>query len=191
MTTWVFILFSNINKYAFGNMDIPKMGIMVLLNTFFFPAFCIFLMWRLEFIPSLNMKKKEERIAPFFAVIICYVWAFLAMKQVQAPGFIQLFILGATISTILAFIVNIFFRLNLYMVGMGGFIMLLLLVNLMGNTAVSNIIVLVVILAGLLGSARMKEESSTLNELYFGLLVGFTGQMIGFIALNSGGFSIL
>ncbi|MEZ5022202.1 MAG: hypothetical protein R2728_02870 [Chitinophagales bacterium] len=191
MATWVFILFSNINKYAFGNIDIPKMGIVVLINTFFFPAFCIFLMWRLQFIPNLSMKNKEQRIIPFFAVITCYVWAFMALKQIQAPGFIQLFILGATISVILSFIINIFYRLNLYMVGIGGFIMLLVLFALMGNGSVSNILVVAVVVAGLLGTARVHEEASTLNELYFGLLVGFMGQMIGFVALSSGGFPII
>ena len=189
--TWVFILFSFVNRFAFGGIDVGKMGIMIMINTFFFPAFCVFLMWRLDFIPSLKMLNKEDRTIPFFAAIICYIWAFMVVKQVKAPGFVQMFILGAAISIVLSFITNLFFRLSLHMVGIGAAIMLLMLVALLGKVDVAHPLVACIIIAGVLGSARMIESKHTISELYIGLLVGFVGQLFAFVALSYGGFPII
>jgi len=191
MATWIFLLLSMMNKYAFGGLDIGKMGIMIVINTFFFPAFCVFLMWRLEFIPSLKMMDKQDRTIPFFAVIICYIWAFMVMKKVMAPGLIQLFVLGATVSVVLSFIVNIFFRLSLHMVGIGAAILFLMLIALLGSIDVAHIFVGSILTAGLVGTASMIEGKHNLNELYFGLIVGFMGQLVAFVALSFGGYTIL
>lgn len=192
--TWLFMLMVYLNKYAFGGIDTFKLGLMMFINTFFFPAFAIFLMWRLEFIPSLKMPDKKDRIAPFFAIIICYVWAFLVVKKSDAfiPGFLQSFVLGAAISAVMSFIINIFYRLNLHMVGAGAIIMFLFLFSMLGHgEMVNRIIPYIVAITGFIGTARMYLEQSNLSELYFGLLVGFMGQMIAYIALSSGGISII
>jgi hypothetical protein len=191
ISSWMFFVLSWLNKYAFAGLDIGKMGIMIGINTFFFPAFCVFLMWRLEFIPSLKMENKQDRTIPFFAVMICYIWSFMVVKKVMAPGIIQLFVLGATISVVLSFIVNIFFRLSLHMVGMGAVLLFLMLIALMGAIDVAHLFIGSILIAGLVGAATMKENNHSLTELYFGLLVGFMGQLVGFVVLSRGVYPIL
>jgi len=184
LSTWVVLFFSTINKYSFGASPAGKIAVVVFINTFFFPAFTLFLMYKLEFIPDLQLKNKQDRTIPFFAAMIFYIWSFMAAQQMQMPVFIQLFILGATISICLCFFVNIFYKVSLHMAGMGGLLMLLLLMVFLGGMDVAHMIVGVIILAGLVGTSRLAEKAHTLNELYYGLLLGLMGQMVGVIVFN-------
>jgi len=184
LPTYVVFLFSTINKYSFGAAPAGKMALVVFFNTFFFPAFSLLLMYKLEFIPDLQLKDKQDRTIPFFAAMIFYIWSFMAAQQMQMPVFIQLFILGATITICLCFIVNIFYKVSLHMAGMGGLLMLLLLVVLVGGMDVAHMLIGVVLLSGLVATSRLAEKAHTLNELYYGLLIGLMGQMAGVIIFN-------
>ena len=71
------------------------------------------------------------------------------------------------------------------MAGMGGLLMLLLLMVFVGGMDVAHMIVGVILLAGLVGTSRLAEKAHTLNELYYGLLIGPMGQMVGVIVFNN------
>ena len=187
LATWIVLLFGSLNKYAFGNAEVHKMAVIVFFNTFFFPAFTLFLMYVLEFIPDLQMRKKKDRNIPFIAAQIFYIWSFMVVKQLQMPVFLQLFILGATISISLAFIVNIFYKVSLHMVGMGAVVMLMVLVVFTGAIDVGHILPALILLTGLIGTARLIEKAHTLGELYYGFLVGLIGPMAGMIAFSRSG----
>ena len=57
----------------------------IFINTFFFPAICILLMWKLDLIPSLTLDDKKDRILPFVGIISLYVWSFMVVKKGGFP----------------------------------------------------------------------------------------------------------
>src|SRR6185436_3221271 len=42
--------------------------------TAFFPAFSVFLLWRLKFIDNIMLRSQKERIAPYIITMIFYWW---------------------------------------------------------------------------------------------------------------------
>lgn len=187
LATWVVVLFGNLNRYALGTEPVGKLAVVIFFNTFFFPAMSVFLMYMLDFIPDMKLRNKQDRTIPFIATMIFYIWSFMVVQQMQMPLFLQLFILGATVSVILAFVINIFYKISLHMVGMGGVLMLLILVIFAGGLDLAHPLLALLLLTGLVGSARMAEGAHTLGELYYGLIVGLMGQMIGLLIFNNMG----
>src|ERR1700755_102294 len=48
--------------------------ISVFLNATFFPAFAVFLLWRLKFIESIYLRTEKDRIIPYVITMIFYWW---------------------------------------------------------------------------------------------------------------------
>ena len=190
LATWIVVLFSNLNKYAFGAAPVGKMTLIVFFNTFFFPAITFLMLYLLNFIPDFKLDNKQDRTIPFIAVQVFYIWSFMAVKQMQMPVFMQLFVLGGAITIAVAFVANIFTRLSIHMAGMGAVFMLLILVVFTGAIDVGHIIPVVIILAGLMATARIIISGHTYSELYYGFLVGVLGQIGGLFLFTRLGFTV-
>lgn len=172
------------------------MVLTIFFNSIFIPAVAIVLMWRLEFIKSLDMQERQERIGPLIVVSISYLWLFLNIKNYyMIPIPFSRFVLGALIAIFLAFFVNNFSKISLHGVGVGGMLMGALslfarhgkgMVNWeFGNSVlqVHNIVIIAVllVLSGVVLSSRLYLKAHHLQDILGGVLVGIVGQLIAFI----------
>lgn len=124
----VLILFAN--PFLFGNYSRTQIGgliISVFINTFLLPAIAILLMYKLGFIKSLYMQEGRERIIPFFGVIIFYIWTFMAFRKSEYPEILNIPLLGACFSILLAFLITLFKKISLHTVGMGSLVGLMII----------------------------------------------------------------
>jgi len=186
----VFLLMQ-ISPYQFG-YDSLKSGQILLIQlgllTIALPAFGILLMKQLGLIKSLEMEDRMERIGPLILVIIFYLWlAINAYKNQGIPPLGLSFIFGCIISLIIAFIINIFSKISLHMVGISGIftlIVTLLFFGVWGFQAFGTLIYLndtlavVLIIMGMVASARLILDRHTFGDIYGGILVGIIGQVI-------------
>ena len=68
--TWRFpIHFDNITAAG-----LTLKTISIFLNASFFPAFAVFLLWRLKFIENIFLRTQKERIVPYIITMIFYWW---------------------------------------------------------------------------------------------------------------------
>lgn len=167
--------------YLFDQMDNPEaprlMGVVVF-NSFVMPAIAIAVMKGIGFISSFEMRDSKERIVPFIATMVFYIWTFLGVKSsFSLGGHFSIFIMGAMISLMISFVVNLFKKLSIHMVGMGGMLMALILSSFSVAKPILPFIVLMTLLNGLVGSARLYLKAHTNKEIYIGFLVGVFGQM--------------
>jgi membrane-associated phospholipid phosphatase len=89
-----------------------------------------------------------------------------------------IFSLGATIGIFSAFIINIFSKISMHTVGMGGFLAMMLIC--ISRSVANNeyILILAVIAAGLVGSSRLILGAHESNEIYGGYAIGFLTQFV-------------
>lgn len=151
----------------------------VFVNTFMFPAISILMMRKLGFIDSLSMPDNKQRIIPLVATIIFYVWAYLAMRKTNFPYMMMIFMMGALFSLFISFVINVFYKLSLHMVGISGALMAVMTMLFFSQTDVSYFFLFVIVLAGAIASARLYLEAHTLQEVYAGFIIGIFGQMLG------------
>src|SRR6476659_9323326 len=69
--------------------------------TAFFPAFSVFLLWRLKFVESIFLKTQKDRIIPYFIIMFFYWWMwYLSRNFTDQPGVLRFFFLGISFTTV-------------------------------------------------------------------------------------------
>ena len=192
--TYMLVLLLLMNPYAFGVHQIGEGRSMLFLisvfsATFLLPTIAILMMNNLGMIGSLKMEDHYDRIGPFLAAGVlylyqCYNFYFLP----DMPLIFKSAFLGVTIALFLAFFLNLFSKISIHTVGMGALVGLILVVMLLFNYNTIQIgdwvfslylvLFITIFLAGLVGTARLALEDHLANDLYGGYLVGFAAQMI-------------
>ena len=156
--------------------------ITVFINTFIMPAMAILMMKALGFIKSLDMPDKQDRIIPFIATMTFYIWAYLVVKNYfdfMLPLYSK-FILGIVVSLMLSFFINLFLKLSIHMVGMAGLMAGTLLMMMNSEKSLTGVFLVIIVLTGLVASARLYLKAHTTKEVFIGFLIGISGQMLAF-----------
>jgi len=158
----------------------PRAIASIFFNSFVMPAVAIAMMKALGFIKTFEMHDKQERIIPFIATMIFYIWTFMAVKvHLGLPYVMTVFILGTLVSVMLSFFINLFFKLSIHMVGMGGLLTATMLMMMTSERPLFLVLLGIVVLNGLVATARLYLKAHTPKELYVGFMIGILGQMAG------------
>jgi hypothetical protein len=192
--TYMLMLLLVVNPYIFGvnslGDELSRLLLLrIFLSTFLIPMVAITMLRTTGLIGSLDMQDKKERIGPYIITGVFYLWMtrnFIGSELV--PTAYTTFMLGATIALFLAFFINVFSKISAHTVGMGtllGMVVITMFLFSYDTFAVAgwnlnmNIVLIVaVLLAGLVGTARQILHPYHPNDLYGGYLVGLFSQII-------------
>ena len=154
--------------------------IRVAYNTIFYPALTVLLLKGLGFIDSIFLKTQRERIIPYIAANIFYFWMYLVFRnQPGVPSILTGFILGIFISSSVALLANIYFKISIHALGLGALSGLILLIIFTGFSY--NIFlpaILVFLLTGFVGTSRMIVSDHKPFDIYTGIFFGIICQVI-------------
>jgi len=153
----------------------------IAVNTILLPIVTVLMLKKLDFIKSIYMHTQHDRVIPYMATMIFYFWVFYVFRhQSDIPLMLTIFFLGNFIAIILAFMGNIFMKISMHMLGMGGLLGLVctLLNDPFFNPSVALIIA--VLLCGIVATSRLILEAHTFRELYWGLMIGIFSQVVAF-----------
>lgn len=195
MLTYILVLILLANPFLFGIRHFSegsKLILLTLLYTYLYPAFAVLMMKALGMIDSLEMKTKNERIGPFLATGIFYLWFFRNIySDPNMPIAFIAAVLGATIGLFIAFFVNIFYKISLHAVGVGGLIGVsfitisyfsygIMPIDKLGLIQISTYYLLfaTILISGAVGTARLVLKAHRPQEIYFGYLLGFATQLL-------------
>lgn len=171
------------NTDSYINYTIPldlKKAVIILIttSTFVIPLLISLLLLNRKLINSLEMETSKERIIPYAFTIIFYVFTLYMLKQAPIPPIIFKFIIGATLSVILAFIINIKWKISAHMIGIGGLFGALLSISWVLELYLTPYIVLSLLIAGLIGSSRIILNAHNAPQVYAGFFLGLFCQII-------------
>lgn len=195
--TYMLVLLMIVNPYLFGVHDISEQNSMLLIihtimNTLVIPAFAILVMKLLGLIKTFEMQDKSERTGPYIIAGIFYLWLFRNfLDNTNVPLAFTSFLLGATIALFLAFLLNIFTKISAHAVSMGGLLAMVIItmfqfsydtfnLNLWFGTIQMNmvtVLMITILIAGMVGSARLILKAHIPSDLYGGYLIGFASQI--------------
>jgi hypothetical protein len=150
--------------------------------TAFFPAFAVFLMWRLKLNDGIFLRTQKERIIPYVIVMFFYWWMYyLSRNFSDQPVVLKFFYFGIFIASAIGLIVNNFMKVSLHTMGVSGLLTAVVLVGL--YYPINNLVwvSLVIIIAGLVTSARMLVSDHTQKELLVGFLIGVITQLSAYL----------
>ncbi|MBC7776034.1 MAG: hypothetical protein H7246_11415 [Phycisphaerae bacterium] len=191
--TYMLLLMLTINPFEFGAQHIGDKRTVILFfyvvsTTFLIPGLGISLLRPLGLVRSLEMREKQERIGPYIIAGIFYIWMYMNFKSGVVPALYAKFVLGAAIGLFFAFFANIFTKISAHATGMGGFVAMVLLLAFewSGSTfnigpilmSINAILAIVIILAGLVGAARLSLGAHRQSDLWQGYAAGFVAVML-------------
>jgi hypothetical protein len=202
MVTYMLLLLLVINPYQFGVYKMAeqwKLVLMVFLSTFAMPIFAVFMMKSLQMVKSMQLEDRFERIGPYILTGVFYLWMFINFKSNPLiPKPMVIVMLGSTIALFLAFFANNFTKISAHATGMGGMVGMALINSLFFNfdtftaslgwlgmyeISTNFLLMAVIVMAGIVCSARLLLGAHSEKQLYIGFALGFVAQFIALLVL--------
>lgn len=202
MLTYMLIILLVVNPYSFGPSISGNKDVWVLIlffSTFLIPAFSVFMMKALGMVDSIDLKDRQQRTGPYIVTGIFYLWIFRnVLDNPDIPQAFKIFALGATIALFLAFFVNLFSKVSMHAVGIGGFLGMVLITllrysyesfifQLGGNTfqmSMNTLFVLSILLAGVVCTSRLILHAHQPKDVYGGFVLGFGAMFLAMTILG-------
>ncbi len=147
--------------------------------TYLIPLLAIISLWSMKLISSLHMPFIADRKRPLILVILLYTM--LIVKVFKRSNFYELntFFLGATLALLIVYMVLFFNKkISLHMLGLGGLLGFFINISMYQHENYLKLIVVLLLLSGLVASARLVLKAHTTNEVVLGFFIGLFSQFI-------------
>ena len=144
----------------------------VVTMTVFIPLIFTAFMHRRKIIQSFFLETREERIYPLLTIAVSYYITYYILKGYPVSSLFSYYMLGSTFLAVLALIVSFYSKISLHMIGIGSFLGLMLGMALNFSFDLFWPVILLIVVSGLLGYARLKTNSHKPSEVYSGFLAG-------------------
>lgn len=149
--------------------------------TAFFPAFAVFLLWRLKFSESIFLRTQKERIVPFIITMFFYWWMYyLSRNFTDQPAVLKFFYMGIFSSTVFGLILNNYYKISLHAMGVGGALAAIILFAMYYRAPLGVSMSVAAMVTGIVCTARFLVSDHTNKEVYTGLFVGIFCQLAAY-----------
>lgn len=145
----------------------------VIFNTLLMPVFISWLLLKRGLIKSFNMDKREERIVPFLCNAALMMVAYYMISRISIPKIFSMLLLGAAASVVIAILINIKWKVSIHMIGIGGIAGMFFGLSTFLLIDLRMPILIALVVAGIIGTARLSMGAHSPVQLYLGFLVGF------------------
>jgi hypothetical protein len=150
--------------------------------TAFFPAFAVFLLWRLKLSDSIFLRTQKERIIPYMITMFFYWWMYyLSRNFTDQPIALKFFYLGIFVASAIGMTVNNFMKVSLHAMGIAGLTTAVILVSVFYPVNNAVWVLLAILLKALVISARLVVSDHTKKELVVGLFIGVFTQVAAYL----------
>ena len=175
----LFLLYVHPSAFAgFSDAEKKQTILIVILNLVFFPLVSVLLLKAVGFIQSIYLRTQKDRIIPYIATGIFFFWAYTVFKQqTKYPLILTSFVLGIFLASSVALIANIYFKISMHAIGMGGWLGFFLVILNSRAMLITWPLCIVLLLTGLVCSARLLISNHKPPDIYAGLLVGIVSQI--------------
>ena len=152
----------------------------VFINMFLFPSISVLLLKAVGFIDSIYLYTQKDRIIPYITANLFYFWMYLVFhNNTSIPLIITSFVLGVFLTSSAGLLANIYFKISMHGLGMGGATgIFLVMIYFCGSSGITVPLMITLLLRGIVLSSRIIGEHHTNKELYSGFIVGILIQLI-------------
>ncbi len=186
---------ARIISVIFHPVLIPTLGFILLFNTEFYFSFLsweakrfvlLVLFFTTAVLPMLSvailtlnrkydvaMKKSNDRVLPLLFSSVFYYLGYLLLSKIKAYPVFKIYMLAAVLVIIFLMVVSLKWKISTHMAAIGSLTAALL--SLSFRTGINPLweVLLVVIVSGIIGSARIIAAKHSIWEIVSGYLTGF------------------
>lgn len=152
--------------------------LIVILNTCIFPVMVSYVLIKKGVIKSFEMEQREERMIPFISNLLLLLVAAYLIRSLRLPQVFFQLLLGAAAALSIAILVNFKWKISIHMIGIGAMIGTFFGLSTFLMVDLRFPIILSLLIAGALGTARMSLGAHRSMQIYAGFLVGFACEYL-------------
>lgn len=143
------------------------------LSTAVVPGGFILMMVKNGTAADMELSDRHERAVPYLIIITSLLVCTFYMYKMMLPFWFLSLLIGACVAMILALLINFYWKISAHTIGIGG-----LLGGIMGVARIHLInpywaFILVIVIAGLVGTSRIFLKRHTPMQVYAGFCLGF------------------
>lgn len=156
----------------------------VFIATYIIPIFILIVLKLTNKISSVNLPSIKERKAPLFIMMCIFLILaryFSAFRNAQDLSYLFYGTLLGLIAIYLIFVTGI--KTSIHLLSMGSAVGYFIVFQLIYNTSVLPLIIILILLSGLLGASRLYLKAHTPKEVYLGFILGISCQIIAYYML--------
>jgi hypothetical protein len=172
----ILIIFSAPTLFGYLPFSIKRLLILiVLINNVFLPLSLLpYLKYR-NHITSWSIDNQRERMLPLFIATILYAATSYIIIRYPVPVFIKTYIFGIFIISLSVTTLNMWWKISIHSTASGAIAALVLVLSFKMNSPLLWPMLLVIISAGLILSARLKLNVHNSSEVWSGFFLGYFG----------------
>jgi len=173
-----YFLFTD-NYFSFFMSPVKKLFLIgaVLVFSVILPFLNMVLLRKLGYIKSMQAKQSNERLMPYLSTITLYVVLIYILHDLAIPYFYKQIILVSVIVIAIDFILNFFTKISAHASGIGGSLGVIYFYQLISTNGDIKPICICLLIAGLIGFARLYLHEHTPKQVYAGFLVGLLASV--------------
>lgn len=143
--------------------------------TCIFPLIFLSVLRHFKLVKDLHVEVREQRLIPYLFTVLCYLVAAYYLYYCHSPHWFVMFMVGSAITVLVMALINLKWKISAHMAGIGGVIALVYQIHVLGLSAFDLfwLLCICIILAGLLGSARLALKRHDIWQVLAGAIVGF------------------
>lgn len=152
--------------------------VLVFIGTFAVPSLLIYYLYRTGFLTDLNMPERTDRRLPYLItgmvyLVVTYLFGFRMSLFSETSPEVAIILGSITLSILLVGLINTVWKISAHAVGIGGVLgTVMLLLAKHGDTELFIPFIGLIVLSGLVASARLQLNAHTLGQVGAGLGLG-------------------
>lgn len=128
-----------------------------------------------------ELGERKKRFIPYILTIMSYTTCLITMNRIHLPRYMTGIIVASLICMVLCTIINFKWKISTHVASSGLFIGGLLSYSLIFNFNPLNALCIFILLAGMVGTARIIVKQHSLFEVFAGFMVGFFCGIVGIL----------
>lgn len=172
-TLGFFLLFNSGFYFSILPWSVEKFILLVvILSTCILPAFSIGLL-SLNSKFDVNMEKNTDRVLPLIISSLFYYLGYLILQRLPVFPIYKLFIIASILVQIALLVISLKWKISAHSAAIGGLLGGFFSLSFRLHENPMLILIFLVLIAGMIGSARLILGKHTRAQIYTGFLLGF------------------
>jgi hypothetical protein len=166
-----------------------RISVIVFLFSFVFPVLNILILYKLKRLPSITLSGQSDRTFPYIMTSMFYFGLFYLLKDVNIWQPVKLFVLGGGLAILFVALINLKYKISAHMTGIGGLFGALISLSCLIKFDMTLFYILTIVVAGVIGMARLYLQEHKPGQLYSGFLLGLIVQSGLFFVYQKANFT--
>lgn len=134
-------------------------------------------------ISSFKVDNRRERWLPLAVGIVCYILCAITFAKIPSAIFLRKFMVAAACCEAMCLVVSLWWKISLHLTGMGAVVALLVVMNIVGVGNMLIPLMVAILAAGALASARLYLGCHNGAQVLAGFCGGFVVAMLAVLFL--------